>query len=69
MPVEDRFPCRLCAQTFVNKQNLQRHISCVHEKAFLFLCRYCGMAYKRKDHLQRHINKNHPDYYTALLTI
>ena len=49
------FPCPHCTKYFPTKQDLQRHISRVHEAAQVVNCPWCGRVTKD---LERHLHNN-----------
>lgn len=51
--------CDFCPKAFKNKEKLDRHVSCVHEKARPFTCLTCGVSFGRKDKLKRHVSTIH----------
>ena len=50
------FKCKICSKTFLNRWNLNRHIT-THSGEKLFKCNYpnCGKSFKRNDNLKAHL--------------
>ena len=59
-----KFKCDNCTKTFNREENLIRHISDVHIKAYEFACQHCGNLFKRKQHLNVHVLDHHSPFFT-----
>lgn len=51
---KQRYYCNECPKSCGRPQDLQRHVTSLHEKTKLFVCRKCNKGFARKDALRRH---------------
>ena len=49
----------MCSVTISRKENIKKHIECIHEGKKPFSCPVCSSAFFRKRHLQKHIESVH----------
>lgn len=56
----DLLHCHVCAQTFLRKSSVQRHIRVVHENQRNYLCKFCAKRFSSSAHLTRHVEARHP---------
>ena len=53
------FKCSVCDVKFTNKQNLRKHIDCVHKGIKPFNCKSCDYKAAYKVDLKKHIESVH----------
>ena len=53
-PDDMRIFCKLCGSEFLNKGDLQRHISFTHEKKRDYVCEICGQGCAKPSQLYTH---------------
>lgn len=49
----DSMVCKICSRTFLNKQNMKRHMQ-THSGEKPHRCQFCSLSFLRLSHLQRH---------------
>ncbi|CAG9792138.1 unnamed protein product [Diatraea saccharalis] len=49
------YSCPLCLKTFVNRQNLKRHVKVQHTLKNYFICDICKISFKKKNQLRAHM--------------
>ena len=54
-----KYDCIFCGKKFYSKQNVDKHISSVHEGKKPYLCSQCGSSYGDKFNLKIHIERVH----------
>ena len=53
-PDDEKFFCKLCGSDFINKGELQRHISITHDKKKDYVCEICGLGCAKPSKLYTH---------------
>ena len=56
---KSRFQCDKCDKTFSQKQQMQKHISAVHEKQKPFKCDQCDKTFSQKENMETHRDQVH----------
>ena len=56
------FRCKLCGKSYASKQNLDKHIKNVHDKAMIYTTyvgKLCYRVFKTKSKLKIHMSEKH----------
>lgn len=59
----ESYPCNICGMSFVNTEELAKHIALVHtaNNEKMFQCQSCNMFFSSKEDFKDHANKLHSD--------
>ena len=57
--VDTGLKCNTCYSIFKTKQNLNRHVTSVHEEKKPFKCKICDAIFSSKQGMTRHIDSVH----------
>ena len=58
--IGDTWNCRVCGQTNVKNQTLQRHIKSKHTTGTYHPCKVCGKIFRSSNSINTHMSKLHP---------